>query len=111
MIAELDPFAVLGPHVETDVRGSGVAIRTMQPAAQTVHVRLLPDDELHAMARVDAAGLFELRLKADRPHEAGAIPDYRLRITFPGDHVVELDDPYRYGRVLTDFDLYLLGEG
>ena len=38
-------------------------------------------------------------------------PDYRLRVTFPGDHVVEIDDPYRYGRVLTDFDLHLFGEG
>ena len=26
------------------------------------------------------------------------VPDYRLRITFPGDHVVEIDDPYRYGQ-------------
>src|SRR5439155_1095292 len=25
--------------------------------------------------------------------------------------VSEIDDPYRYGRVLTDFDLHLLGEG
>ena len=36
------------------------------------------------------------------------MPDYRLRVTFAGDHVVEIDDPYRYGRVLTDFDLHLL---
>jgi 1,4-alpha-glucan branching enzyme len=32
-------------------------------------------------------------------------------VTFPGDHLLEIDDPYRYGRVLTDFDLHLLGEG
>jgi 1,4-alpha-glucan branching enzyme len=37
--------------------------------------------------------------------------DYRLRVTFPGDHIVEVDDPYRYGRVLSDFDLHLLAEG
>ena len=37
--------------------------------------------------------------------------DYRLRITYPGGHRIEVDDPYRYGRVLTDFDLHLLGEG
>ena len=40
-----------------------------------------------------------------------ALLDYRLRITYPSGHVVEIDDPYRYGRVLTDFDLHLLGEG
>src|SRR6478672_9658601 len=39
------------------------------------------------------------------------VPDYRLRMTYPGDQTVEIDDPYRYGRVLTDFDLHLLSEG
>ena len=34
-----------------------------------------------------------------------------MRATFVADHVVEFDDPYRYGRVLTDYDLYLFGEG
>ena len=47
----------------------------------------------------------------DGPQESRGFPDYRLRITYPGEHVVEIDDPYRYGRVLTDFDLHLLGEG
>ncbi len=35
---------------------------------------------------------------------------YRLRARF-GDSVVELEDPYRFPPILTDFDLYLLGEG
>ena len=29
----------------------------------------------------------------------------------PDDHALEFDDPYRYGRILTDFDLHLFGEG
>src|SRR6185295_15929826 len=41
----------------------------------------------------------------------GPFPDYRLRITYPGDHTIEIDDAYRYGRVLTDFDLHLFAEG
>jgi 1,4-alpha-glucan branching enzyme len=41
----------------------------------------------------------------------GDLPDYRLRVTWPGGHTDEIDDPYRYGRVLSDFDLYLFGEG
>ena len=32
---------------------------------------------------------------------ATPLPDYRLRVTFGSGHVVEIDDPYRYGRVLT----------
>ena len=41
------------------------------------------------------------------PDEAGA---YRLRVHF-GETVVELEDPYRFPPVLSDLDLYLLGEG
>src|SRR5438445_13718442 len=59
------------------------------------------------MTRCDPAGLYELRL-TDAPDET---PDYRLRITFAGDQVTEVDDPYRYGRVLSDFDLHLFSEG
>ena len=55
------------------------------------------------MQRIHDAGLF-----------AGALPNgskrYQLRARF-GDNVVDLDDPYRFPPVLTDFDLYLLGEG
>jgi 1,4-alpha-glucan branching enzyme len=55
------------------------------------------------LARIHDAGLF-----------AGALPNgstrYQLRARF-GDNVVELDDPYRFPPVLSDFDLYLLGEG
>ena len=43
--------------------------------------------------------------RADRRH-----PHYRLRAQF-GDNEVELEDPYRFPPVLSDFDLYLLGEG
>ena len=37
--------------------------------------------------------------------------DYRLRIAYPGGHVVEIDDPYRYGRVITEYDVYLFSQG
>ena len=104
-----DPFAVLGIHREDD----GVVVRALQPAAQSIDVCVLPSGTLVPMTRVDAEGLFEARLT---PHSAPRtasqnLPDYRLRITFSAGHVLEIDDPYRYGRVLTDFDLHLLGEG
>src|SRR5690348_3303365 len=94
-----DPFAVLGPHRE----GRDVVVRTLQPAARAVDVRLRATGELRAMTRCDPTGLYELRL-TDAPDET---PDYRLRMTFAGNHVTEVDDPYRYGRVLSDFDLHL----
>jgi 1,4-alpha-glucan branching enzyme len=100
-----DPFAVLGPHLED----GGIVIRAFHPAARLIEVRLVATGELRPMTRRGSAGAFEIRLQPQGT-EIG-VPDYRLRFTFPGDHVVEVDDPYRYGRVLTDFDIYLLGEG
>jgi 1,4-alpha-glucan branching enzyme len=96
-----DPFAVLGPH--PDGRGSGCVVRAFQPAAHAIDIRLVRTGELRPMTRRHPAGLFEARLDETA--------DYRLRMTYPADHVVEIDDPYRYGRVLTDFDLHLLSEG
>jgi len=98
-----DPFAVLGPHDED----RDIVVRAFQPAARQIELRLLPSRELVPMEKRDPSGLFEVRI----PAQGDEMPDYRLRITYSGDHAAEIDDPYRYGRVLTDFDLYLFGEG
>src|SRR5579864_977207 len=100
-----DPFAVLGPHRDT----AGTVIRAFQPSARMMEVRLIEPRELRPMVRVDPAGLYEVRLPPGPA--ADSSPDYRLRITFPGDLVSEIDDAYRYGRVLADFDLHLFAEG
>ena len=52
--------------------------------------------------RIDDAGLFAGPLNGMRR--------YRLRARF-GDNDVELEDAYRFPPVLSDYDLYLLGEG
>jgi 1,4-alpha-glucan branching enzyme len=66
-----------------------------------VDVRL-PDDRLVPMTMI-GDGVFEAALD-DASH-------YRLRIGYHAGHVLEVDDPYRYGRVLTDYDLHLFSEG
>ena len=96
-----DPFSVLGPHVE----GDHVVIRTILPAAESVAVVRHGAPEL-AMVRRHDAGIFEATAAA-----GDGVPDYRLRVTYPGGVTAEIDDPYRYGRVITDYDLYLFGEG
>jgi 1,4-alpha-glucan branching enzyme len=103
-----DPFALLGPHPDRDGRGVvSVVIRAFQPAARRIELRLMSTGEILPMTRRDPGGIYEVSVdSAD-----GSFPDYRLRITYPGDHTVEIDDAYRYGRVLTDFDLHLLSEG
>ena len=95
-----DPFSVLGPHL---VDGA-LVIRALHPSATAI-------DAVHAgratpMARVHEGGVFEARFP-----DTGAVVDYRLRLRFPDGHVAELDDPYRYGRVITEYDLYLFAQG
>jgi 1,4-alpha-glucan branching enzyme len=95
-----DPFAILGPHV----LDGALVIRAFQPLAERIEVA-------HAngptpMTRVHDAGVFEARF----PGVAAAF-DYRLRASFPDGYVAEIDDPYRYGRVISEYDLYLFAQG
>jgi 1,4-alpha-glucan branching enzyme len=96
-----DPFGILGPHRES----GKVVIRAILPPAETVAVTRDGSEPVR-MRRCHPAGIFEAVL-----NESGDIPDYRLHVTYPGGHGAVMDDPYRYGRVITDYDLYLFGEG
>jgi 1,4-alpha-glucan branching enzyme len=94
-----DPFSYLGPHAE---RGIAV-VRAFLPDAEDVSAidvagRAAP------LARLHAAGLFAGAVAVD------ASARYRLRARY-GDATVEFEDPYRFPPVLSDLDLYLLGEG
>jgi 1,4-alpha-glucan branching enzyme len=90
-----DPFRYLGPHTENDE----TVVRVFLPdARRVVAVGERGERELE---RIDDAGLF-----------AGPFdePRYRLRAQF-GDGEIELEDAYRFPPLLSDYDLYLLGEG
>src|ERR1700737_1485922 len=93
-----DPFHYLGLHTE----GGKTVVRAFLPQASNVEA-IGEHGETAALDRIHDAGLF-----------AGALPNgskrYQLRARF-GETVVDLDDPYRFPPVLTEFDLYLLGEG
>jgi 1,4-alpha-glucan branching enzyme len=93
-----DPFQYLGPHTES----GRTLVRAFLPEAQKVDA-IAPHGEATALTRIHEDGLF-----------AGFLPNgsnaYQLRARF-GEKVVDLDDPYRFPPVLTDYDLYLLGEG
>jgi 1,4-alpha-glucan branching enzyme len=96
-----DPFSVLGPHVEN----GRVTIRACFPTAESVSV-VHNGATAVPMTRTHPAGIYEAALG-----DVTAVPDYRLHVRYPGHRVEEVDDPYRYGRIITDFDLYLFGEG
>jgi 1,4-alpha-glucan branching enzyme len=92
-----DPFSYLGQHYEND----NTVVRVFLPDASRV-AAIEEGGAERELSRIDKAGLF-----------AGPIAGfqhYRLRARF-GDNDVELEDPYRFPPILSDFDLYLLGEG
>jgi 1,4-alpha-glucan branching enzyme len=87
-----DPFAVLGRH-------EGI-LRTFQPGALAVEA--VPRGGTPVpLKQVHQNGLFE-----------GELPPgpYTLRITWLGG-VQETEDPYSFGLLLGELDLYLFGEG
>ncbi|HEY0219739.1 MAG TPA: 1,4-alpha-glucan branching enzyme, partial [Afipia sp.] len=93
-----DPFHYLGLHAENDRN----VVRAFLPHASSVEA--VDDDGRAAkLALVHDAGLFVGPLPKD-------VKRYTLRASF-GDNVVELHDPYGFPPVLSDLDLYLLGEG
>jgi 1,4-alpha-glucan branching enzyme len=93
-----DPFQYLGPHAEED----GPVVRVFLPDAAAVAV-IDEHGRTSNLRRIHDAGLFA------GPPPNGS-PRYVVRARY-GEHVVEIEDPYRFPPVLSDLDLYLLGEG
>ena len=93
-----DPFRYLGIHKE----GEKTVVRAFLPDASNVEA-VGEHGETAKLVRIHDAGLF-----------AGAMPNgsqrYQLRARY-GDNVVQIEDAYRFPPILTDYDLYLLGEG
>jgi 1,4-alpha-glucan branching enzyme len=98
------PFDVLGIHPVTLEGGHGLVVRTFQPHALMVSV--VRAGEEYPAQRVHADGVFE----AVFPGEDEFFP-YTLSISLPDGRRYTAEDPYRFPPVLTDFDLYLFGEG
>ena len=98
-----DPFAVLGPHEVAD----GLAIRVFRPHARQMSLLIPGQPGATPLQKIHAAGLFEIVV----PGVAREAFDYRVRVEWNDGLTSELDDPYRYGPVLSSFDLHLLGEG
>lgn len=102
-----DPFAVLGPHEVRVGTEPAIAVRVFLP--DVLEVRVIPadcPDGGQSMALVHSAGLFEAVFPGRRHPLA-----YRLRVTDNDGLVYEAEDPYRFPPALSDYDLYLMGEG
>jgi len=104
-----DPFELLGPH---EVRESGrraLAVRAFLPQSARAWVV----DPAHGlsprpMRRIHPAGLFEAICPAPSQESP---PRYLIRAAGEDGKSSTMHDPYSFPHLLTDYDLYLLGEG
>lgn len=99
------PFSILGPHVVEINEMAALAIRAFRPLDTAVFV--VDNASVRTpMTRLDAAGFFEAIL----PSQDESFR-YRLLVVDGNGNEFELEDPYRFPPLLTDYDLYLYGEG
>ncbi len=110
-----DPFQILGPHWEDRRGGTVLAIRAVHPGAVEVAVVSGATGGTQAAVKIHPEGLFEAVVPAGTLQASVGQPvdpaSYRLRFSFADGHSVEIYDPYAFPPLLTDYDLYLSGEG
>jgi 1,4-alpha-glucan branching enzyme len=100
------PHEVLGPHL-VEVEGvEQVSIRAFRPLDVRVAVVDLVSGAQTPMERIDPNGFYEARF----PAQSKLFP-YRLLVGDAAGESFELEDPYRFPFLLTDFDLHLFNEG
>ncbi|MCC6263068.1 MAG: 1,4-alpha-glucan branching protein GlgB [Bryobacterales bacterium] len=110
-----DPFRILGPHSISEGKAKTAVwtVVTFQPQAASVEI--LPGVSTGSkttskppapqpMDRVHPHGIFI--------HKGNATPgNYRFRITDYSGNATEVEDPYRFPPLMSDFDIHLHGEG
>jgi len=93
-----DPFAVLGPHPGAD---GATHVTAWLPGAAAVQV--VAGAHAWPLDCVHADGLFS--------GPAAVAGHYQLRVRWHGGQQTLQQDPYRFGTVLGEMDVWLLGEG
>ncbi len=97
------PFEVLGPHPAED---GTISIRAFRPTAQAMWVVDQTTGERTAMNRLHDEGFFEVTIPGEWPGL-----QYRYEMTTRDGQQEIFADPYAFPPLLTDYDLYLFGEG
>ncbi|MBC7959020.1 MAG: 1,4-alpha-glucan branching protein GlgB, partial [Vallitaleaceae bacterium] len=94
-----DPHHILGIH---KTKKNKYAINVFQPYAKSIKVMDLETNEFYAMVKL-ADGLFSV--------EVDGFIRYKLCYEGFNDDSWEMIDPYCFGPVLSELDLYLFGKG
>jgi len=114
-----DPFQFLGPHWLDRGGKRALAIRAYHPAASEMAVEWLGSSagrrSAIAAEKIHPGGVFEATVQNNvsqlRDNQEIAATSYRLYFRFPDGNSVDTFDAYAFPPLLTDYDLYLSGEG
>src|SRR5580704_11471382 len=110
-----DPFRILGPHWVERGGTKSLRVRVLRPGAVEVNVVLSEGKKIFPAVLIHPDGLFEAILPADIANwKSGdrVLPAwYKLQFRFADGNTAEGHDPYAFGPLLSDYDLYLSGEG
>jgi 1,4-alpha-glucan branching enzyme len=105
-----DPFALLGPQPVETASGRRWVIRFFHPGIAAAGVLLSGSQTAIEAKKIRPEGLFEATLPEshkDRPDPA----NYRILFRTDGGESFERYDTYAFPFLLSEFDLYLMGEG
>jgi 1,4-alpha-glucan branching enzyme len=105
-----DPFAILGPHSFETSQGRRWVVRFFQPRAAEGELLLNPEANPLPARKMRPEGFFEVVLP-DIGEFPPAPSSYRIRFRTEHGEVFESLDAYAFPFLLTEFDLYLMGEG
>ncbi len=109
-----DPFQILGPHWSDKEKERRLAVRAFHPDAAEVTAAWSSGEKFPAV-KIHPGGVFEAVVPAGfgglREEENFDPAKYRLQFRFPDGNTIEGFDPYAFPPLLTDYDLYLSGEG
>jgi len=97
------PFDVLGKH-QLDEKTS--IIRAFDPNATMIDVVIESNASTVRMEKIHESGLFQAKI--NQPLDKLS---YQYQITYPPSIVVSLHDPYVFEPWITEYELYLFGEG
>ena len=106
------PFDVLGSHVVASGKRRLWVVRVFRPYADAITVIPQTTDghwpDALPMTLLNDAGLYSLVRPLSGDEQP---PSYRLSIHFVSGATLETTDPYAMLPVLSEYDLYLIGEG
>ena len=102
MYSEEDqPQNILGPHI-TD---RGLLIQAYLPTAKLVKVKIKKNSKEYTMT-MEEGGFYAVLIPNMK-----RITSYTLLVTYDNDTVMELEDPYFFGQILTEADLISFTKG